>query len=461
MSPLNTPASRIDSELRALGWLALAIALAYANALTGPFQFDDYNVIVYRDGVHSWQAWLDGLGHGIRPLLKASYTLDWTLGWGVLGFHLSNLLIHLGMSWLVLLLSRHFIAQHARLRELASLPLLVALLFALHPANTEAVTYISGRSAALMSLCYLGGLLVYVHGRCQNNRLFLNLLTPLCFALALLSKETAVTFPFALLLWDICSGDGWRDGFARQWSSWLLLLVAALFFLFSDSYQSQMLHSANFNDLGGNFSTQLAGAVWLFKQWAMPLWLNIDPDLPVHRKVLDAPLALLTVSLILAASWRFRSSRPWITLALAWALLQWLPLYLLLPRIDVANERQLYLAAWPLCLAAVIEFSLLLKPAHAKYVITALLLVCALLTLQRNQDYRSEIALWEDTLQKSPDKARVHNNLGHAYLLAGRRDEARTEFTAASRLNPDYSRAHDNLRRLDAEMHKAGASPRP
>jgi tetratricopeptide (TPR) repeat protein len=146
---------------------------------------------------------------------------------------------------------------------------------------------------------------------------------------------------------------------------------------------------------------------------------------------------------------------------LAWALLQWLPLYLLLPRIDVANERQLYLAAWPLCLAAVIELSLLLKPAHAKYVITALLLVCALLTLQRNQDYRSEIALWEDTLQKSPDKARVHNNLGHAYLLAGRRDEARTEFTAASRLNPDYSRAHDNLRRLDAEMHKAGASPRP
>ena len=158
MSPLNTPDSRIDRDLRALGWLALAIALAYANALAGTFQFDDYNVIVYRDGVHSWQAWQDGLGHGIRPLLKASYTLDWTLGWGVLGFHLSNLLIHLGMSWLVLLLSRHFIAQHARLRDLASLPLLVALLFALHPGNTEAVTYITQRAESMMGLSFLASL---------------------------------------------------------------------------------------------------------------------------------------------------------------------------------------------------------------------------------------------------------------------------------------------------------------
>lgn len=459
MSPLNTPARRTDSDLRALGWLALAIALAYANALTGPFQFDDYNVIAHRSGVHSWTAWAAGLDHGIRALLKASYTLNWTLDWGSFGFHLTNLLIHLSVSWLVFLLSRHFIAHHARLRDLASLPLLITLLFALHPGNTEAVTYISGRSASLMSLFYLGGLLAYVHGSSHASRIHLHLLTPLCFALALLSKETAVTFPVALLLWDICIGKRWQDCLARQWSSWLLLFVAAMFFLFSDSYQSQMLHSANLNDLGGNFSTQLAGAVWLFKQWGMPLWLNIDPDLPVYREVLDAPLALFTVSLLLATSWRFRSGRPWLTFALVWALLQWLPLYLLLPRLDVANERQLYLAAWPLCMAVVIELALLLKHAQARYAITALLLVCALLTIQRNQDYRSEIALWEDTVQRSPNKARVHNNLGHAYLLAGRDEEARQEFESALQLDPQQPEALANLRKL--ENKKAGASPRP
>ncbi|MBU1215479.1 MAG: hypothetical protein KKA63_09615 [Gammaproteobacteria bacterium] len=459
MSPLRKPSSRTDLELRAVGWLALAIALAYAITLTTPFQFDDYNVIVYQEGVHSWQAWLAGLGHGIRALLKASYTLDWTLGCGAVGFHLSNLLIHLSASWLVFLLSRHFIAQHARLRDLASLPLLIALLFALHPANTEAVTYISGRSAALMSVFYLGGLLAYVRGSSHASRIHLHLLTPLCFALALLSKETAVTFPFALLLWEICTQGSWRSALSKQWSSWMLLLVAAVFFLFSDSYQSQMLNSANFNDLGGNVSTQLAGAVWLFKQWALPLWLNIDPDLPVYRKVLEAPLALLAVLSLLAASWRFRSSRPWITFALAWALLQWLPLYLLLPRLDVANERQIYLACWPLCMAAVIELAFVLKPAQARYAITALLLACALLTIQRNQDYRSEIALWEDTVQKSPNKARVHNNLGHAYLLAGRNDEARREFVLALTIDPQQAEALANLQRLANK--KAGAMPRP
>ena len=65
MSPLNTPASRIDRDLRALGWLTLAIALAYANALTGPFQFDDYNVIVNESAVHSASALL--AESGLKP----------------------------------------------------------------------------------------------------------------------------------------------------------------------------------------------------------------------------------------------------------------------------------------------------------------------------------------------------------------------------------------------------------
>lgn len=459
MWPSQKPSANTKNELRPFGWLALAIALAYANALSGPFQFDDYNVIAQYTGVHSWSAWAAGLGHGIRPLLKTSYTLDWTLGWDTIGFHATNLLIHLIASWLVYLLARHFIASHERLHRLDGLPLFIALLFALHPAHTEAVTYISGRSASLMSLFYLGGLLFYVRGQMQNERVFQHLLTPLCFLLALLIKETAVTFPFALLLWEIGRGERWRDRLARQWSSWVLLLLAMLYFLFSNSYQTQMLHSTRFNDLGGNVATQLAGAVWLLKQWAFPFWLNIDPDLPVYHHVLDAPFALLLVASMLLASWHFRTSRPWISFALLWALLQLVPLYLLLPRIDVANERQLYLAAWPLCMAVVIELSLLFKPAHARYFITALLLVGALLTIQRNHVYCSEIALWEDTLLKSPHKARVHNNLGHAYLLAGRDKEARQAFVTALSIDPQQPEALANLQKLDNK--KAGAMPRP
>ena len=77
--------------------LVVAVFAAYANALLwGVFQFDDFNVIVGNSAVHSWPAWWADVGHGIRPLLKLSYTFDWGLGWGARGFHLSNLLIHAG-----------------------------------------------------------------------------------------------------------------------------------------------------------------------------------------------------------------------------------------------------------------------------------------------------------------------------------------------------------------------------
>jgi len=79
----------------------------------------------------------------------------------------------------------------------------------------------------------------------------------------------------------------------------------------------------------------------------------------------------------------------------------------------------------------------------------------------RNHAYASEIALWQDTATKSPHKARVHNNLGYAYLLAHRYPEARSEFTTALQLDPQLSAAHHNLLRTDDEMQKAGATHPP
>ena len=73
------------------------------------------------------------------------------------------------------------------------------------------------------------------------------------------------------------------------------------------------------------------------------------------------------------------------------------------------------------------------------------LALAAELALLRNQVYVDEVALWEDAARKSPHKARAHNNLGHAYKLAGRREEARREFTLALRLDPGHIKARYNL----------------
>ncbi|GAB4120048.1 MAG: hypothetical protein Fur0026_10790 [Sideroxydans sp.] len=452
-----SPKPSANSDPRAFAWLALAVCLAYANVLVAPFQFDDYKVIVHNPEVHSWGNWLAGLGHGIRSLLKASYTLDWTLGLGTTGFHLSNLLIHLLNGWLVYRLSQHYYVRHSGLP--VTLPLFVALLFVLHPAHSEAVSYLSGRSASLMTLCYLAGLLAYTHGRQQASALHLHLLTPLCFLAALLCKETAITFPFALLLWERYALVEQRNPCKAQWTSWALLLAAVLLFLFSTAYQTHMARSAHFNTLGGNLATQANGMLWLLQQWALPLWLNIDPDLPLYRHLFDAPWALLATLALIVIAWRLRKLRPWWSFALGWTMLHLLPLYVLLPRLDIANERQLYLVGWPLALALCIELFRQMKADHARIVMLTLLLAAGLLTAQRNLDYQSEVALWQATVEQSPNKARVHNNLGHAYLLAGRDAEAETAFISALRIDPLQPEALINMKKL--ENKKAGAQPRP
>ncbi len=446
------PRIRILPEPRQAAWasLVLAVLACYANALSGDFQFDDYNVIVFNQGVHSWQGWLHGLGSGIRPFLKFSYTLNWTSGLGATGFHLLNIAIHLCNTLLVFALSRRFLRLHPALPqgEPFGIPFVTALLFAVHPIHTEAVTYICGRSAELMTLFYLAGLLAYAAGRARQNRPLLYAVTPLCFIAALGVKETAVTFPLALLAWHLACGGTMKEALKQQWPNWALLLLAGVFFLTHGGYLALMASSADFNSLQGNVATQAEAFLYLVCQWLLPLWLNIDPDLPVAHSLDGHLQQLLLVAGVAALMLAVFRRRPWLGFALAWMMIQLVPLYWFLPRADVANDRQMYLVSWPLALALVTEAALLLKQKNLVVAGVALAFVLAGLTVQRNQDYRSEVALWESTAALSPGKPRVHNNLGSAYELAGRKPEARQEYAVALRLKPDYPKARDNLERL-------------
>ena len=261
-------------------------------------------------------------------------------------------------------------------------------------------------------------------------------------------KETAVTFPAALLLWEIFSGGNLKSAWRLQWSSWLLLGVSALFFLLHDGYVRLVQNSMQLNDFSGNVATQIQAFVYLLHQWFFPLWLNIDPDLPVlhgFAGLLPHMLILTLLAWLMLWSWH---RRPWLSFALAWTFLQLLPLYLFLPRMDVANERQFYLLSWPLALAVMVELSLWLKAKVFIVISAGLLVLLASLTLLRNQQYHSEIALWEATAKVSPAKARVQNNLGYAYMIAGRNEEAGLAFSKALHLDPNYYQSHFNLQRL-------------
>jgi hypothetical protein len=466
------------TDRQVLAWMALAVLLAYANAWNGVFQFDDYNVIVDNVSVHSWASWANLGLDGIRPLLKASYVLSWTSAGGLDGFHAFNLLVHFANTWLVFSLTRAWLRGQATSplpgseagasldAGVSNLPVWSALFFALHPAQTEAVTYVCGRSTSLMALFYLGGLACYVHTTGWRKHLL-----PAAFlVMALGVKETAVTFPAALLVWEISMGTGLGAALRKQSVVWSLLLLAGVFFLLSERYVQQMQASIEFNSLSGNVATQAHALMYLARQWLVPWWLNIDPDLPVYRVLGDGSITQV-VAFAFALGWvvaagAFWRRRPWVGFALGWAFLHWVPLYLLLPRLDVANDRQLYLAVWPLGMAVAVEISQLgsngRRATGVLYftVCTAVCIALAALTLLRNHDYRSEIALWEQTVKLSQQKSRVHNNLGYAYREADRLEDARQEYLRALWLDPNNVKARLNLRRLNVERAaRARSSP--
>lgn len=450
--------------------IVLLVFAVYANALLwGVFQFDDYNVIVYDKTVHSWRAWWSNLGHGIRPLLKLSYTADWLSGRGESGFHLTNLLIHSANTIFVLLLTRRFALCHVRLQPNAcSIALVTALLFAVHPIHTEAVTYISGRSSSLMALCYMGALLAYFAGRDgllgEGSRkklpvLLLYFAVPLLFMMAVAVKETAILFPVALMLLERGCGtcplsSPWQ--FVRlQWPVWLTFLVLLACLTMYGNYPSHAGRSLALHGGWVNLITQAHGFIYLMGQWFWPVDLNIDPDLPVFTRINAAAMLKMLLMFFLvvwAVSGFFRpvkqGERSWLWFAFAWAILHVTMLYLFLPRLDVANERQLYVASWPMLMAIASEMALVFSKRLMLPFFTILIISGSALTFLRNQNYYSEISLWESTLVLSPNKSRVHNNLGYAYLLAGRDAEAQRHFMQAVQLDSENYRARFNLQRV-------------
>ena len=458
--PLNN--KQINNK-KIIAALLFAVFAAYANTLLwGVFQFDDYNIIVNNPVVHSWQAWWADIGHGIRPLLKLSYTLDWTLGgwaWGrrETGFHFTNLLIHGSNTVLVWFLTVGYLRQSNKLASsnpLASTLLIstvTALLFAMHPIHTEAVTYISGRSASLMTLFYLGGILCYMTGLQKQSRFYLHVATPILFIAALAVKEVAITFPLALMLIHAARGDQWRASITRAWSSWLVFIAAIIFFLLHASYSPHLARSLAAHDGWSNLVVQTNAVFYLLGQWFCPLWLNIDPDLSTFNTISKLKLGLISAIFIAyLVLTKKLNQRPWLSFALGWVVINLFLVYLITPRLDIANERQLYLISWPLLMALVTEMTILLTSRQLIMVSIVLLIAASTLTIMRNSDYSSEVALWQATVKLSPNKSRVHNNLGYAYFLAGQTDKARKYYLQALVLDKQNFKARYNLEVLDS-----------
>lgn len=442
--------------------LIAAVGVSYANAFRGVFQFDDHNVIVGNPSVHSLAAFVGDLPRGIRPLLKLTYLANWTAGGGLFGFHLVNISLHAANTLLVFLIARRMTEGRGTdgVPACGTVPFLAALLFAVHPVQTEAVTYVSGRSMSLMAFFYLAGLLSYVRGT-TGGKGWLYVVSPVLYVLAVLSKETALTLPVALLLWEGAFGTRprrFREIARRQGVHWVLLVLITAAVAFHPSYRGLVLYGFGARTVPENLLAQGTGIVYLLSRLIRVDRLNIDPDLPVPGSwtpEIAARTACLAGLVIAGAVLLWR--RPVAGFGLLWFFLQLLPTNSVVPRLDVANERHLYLASWGIFLAAGAEAERVQANLQVAgrwvragwFVAAALLLV---FTVLRNEVYRSETAMWEETALRSPGKARVHNNLGYSYYRAGQPERAISAYREALGIDPDFALARGNKALAEAEI---------
>lgn len=454
----------LQRTIRTAALLTAPVLAASLGGSGGVFQFDDHNVIVDNPVVHSFAAWWADAGHGIRPLLKLSYTANWVAGPGEAGFHAVNLGVHLVNTLLVFMLAR-LVARQARVLDEGqrrAAACMAALLFGLHPANTEAVAYISGRSSSLMAMFFLGSVLAYAAGSLRGQRRLTWFVSPLLFALALLTKESAISLPLALLLWEASRGGPIRtaDLARRLWVHALVLVLAVAALLLHPIYGDRLVPDLAAAAVAHNLLTQIDALAYLGARLIVVWPLTIDPDLRAFTTwspALAAKAALLGTALLLGMLALRR--RSWWGFGVLWFVVTLLPTNSLLPRLDLANDRQLYLAGIGLFIALAIEVEIWRgrRPAPAQAWVRpaagGVLALLGMLAFQRGHDYTSEIRLWEQTARVSPLKPRVFNNLGFAYSAAGCVRDAEAAYREALRLRPDYPLARANLERL---LERAG-----
>jgi tetratricopeptide (TPR) repeat protein len=458
-SPGPSAAPRPPAVLAAGGLLALAVAAAYANTFRVPFLMDDFFSIQNNESIrHLGQIGRllrpEGFLVANRPLLNLTFALNYAWsGNAPWSYHLVDLLIHVTGALALFGLARRTLAGPAlagRFGE-AALPLgaLIAALWALHPLQTEAVTYITQRAESLMGMFYLLTLYGFVRGRASRAW---SVFAVACSILGEASKQVMVTAPVLVLLYDRAFwSSSVRGALARRpWTylglaaSWLFLgLLAAV----SPIRDRSIGFHAGVSPLTYVGTEARALALYLrLALWPHPLVFDYGgPEVLTPRLAAALPYLLGVATGLGAAAWAWRRSPPAGFLASAFfILLSPNSSFVPLAQQPIAEHR-MYLPLAPLAaLAAAAAWALAGRRALPLLGAAALALGAA--AFARNADYRTALSLWTGTIARCPNNARGLNNLAQEEArVPGLEGRALAHYEAALRIRPDFPEAHYNL----------------
>ncbi len=429
--------------------LAAFLLLAYGHALNFPFQFDDYNVIVDEPKVHSLSAWWQAMP-GMRPLLKLSYALNWQLESAPRFFRAFNLFCHFITSilvWRLCLVLLPILRKGAP--NTNRIALLTACLFALHPAHTEVVSYISSRSTGLMSMFCVASLICWVKFNSTNFKNMLYLIASILFWLAaVLVKEPAIILPAiaGLITWFFFPH---RTQFYKIKYLFLIAVPIAAYLIFTPQYQRLILQVFDIDALKNQLILQPIAHIHYLTQTLFGLNLNVDYVMNAPTIFYSAACLAVLLALVFLA-FKLKKIYSLFSFCVFWWFICLMPSNSIIPRPDLINDRQIYLASVaPILFASVYVINLSEKLKKLKLMPPAALILLVIgVSWMRNWDYESEVTLWQSSLRQQANNSRAWNNLGYAYLQANKKQEAKNAFENALKLDENNYKALFNLKEL-------------
>jgi hypothetical protein len=471
----------------AVGALLVIVFLCYANALVNGFVFDDHGHVLSDRSFRSLANVPKLLFASYRPLRDISYAIDFAI-WGErpFGFHLTSILFHLANTLLVFLLIH-------RLAGEISVAILGALIFAIHPIQADAVTYISGRRDVLFSLFYLASFHFYLTyrrlvGDAQKQRyyrarryLYLGLFL-LAWALSLLSKEMAASLPALIFVWNLC--DAWdreSPSWARQllkaakkslsrdkWLYLTVLLAVPAYVWYQVFFKggSERASISGFDYWGGSFYTNLLTSIrvhaWYLKQLVFPTPIvqysgafDVATTLFEWRVI----VSIIAVSATLVGGFVLLNKDRLMAFAVLSFFVVLLPVSQIIPHHELLADHYLYLPMLSFGLfVALTARKLSLRSEMIKRVTygvsLAVLIVFAGLTVLRNTVYKDDFTLWKANYKEVPSSIRAVSSLAGQYATSYPAKGAEL-YKQCIALDPSYAPAYLSLAALYQTKEKA------
>ena len=477
-STLNSDRPSLFSDARVhAAILVLAVGIVYSNTLGNGFVWDDTILFIGKEFYASFGV-LKVLSTGWHrveylPVRDMTYIADHALwGWSPFGFHLTNVVFFALTVVVVYALSVEIIsllqryASSAYSEDIAKpAALFIATLFAVHPLQSQSVSFVTCRNVLVSGLFFFLSLVLFLrHLDLQGQRAgrLSYLLSLLCFSLAVLSKATVIILPMILIVIVLFN--------AKQKKIPALVLVlpfavlSVVFYVLHKqvAVQAKLIREDLFEFGIHNTAMTAAKAVQIpffyLCKVVFPKDLIAEYDITFIRSLFHPGVLIALTVLFCGAwlAWKYRRSQPAVLFGFLWFIVTLIPVMNFYPTRPVVADRYAFLPLYGIFLPLGLYTAMLLRSRMRHAVIVAacaLVILLAYLAHGQNRIWESDITLWTDAASKAPQSFKPYANLGYAYRKAGDRAKSDEMFRMAGEMEPSFA-DHEYLRGIEAYRAK-------